>query len=427
MINNIQNIVEQLCLEHKLPEDFIYFILQEGIKKAWAHDAGEGYDIGLSIQNSKFGHTLRCFRKLKIVEIINNPLMEISFIDAKNINNIYNIGDIVEEEIALNSLSRTAVSIVEHYLMENIQFKKKQNEFEYFSPKIGEIFTCIVKAISSKGVVVNIEGFEGIITDYNSNHFLKSEFIIGAKIKAYLYNVEQNDYTFQVFLSRNNAEFLIGMFSEVIPEVKNGIIEIFSVARNPGFAAIVLVKSNDSNINPVSACVGSGGNRIKDIRKEIRDKIYIIPWQDHLFLRINSIVSYSGEIPIKKILMHEEDEENKFIEIFVDNEYAKRIIGPKGRNIDLISRALNYKIKVINIAQQEVTENILNDEDKKQELLHLQEVLDLTLDEVTVLSNLNIYTIADLLKIPFKEFIKIPLPNNNHGLIYNKILTYKEN
>ena len=430
MINNIQNLVEQLCLENGLSEEFILSVIEEGIKEAWTYDAGAGYDISVSLQNSKFGNILRCFRRLKVVEEVTEPQREISELMAKNLNSNYKIGDTVEEEINLNKISRAGINIVESHLIKNMQLKKKQNEFEFFSPKVGTLVVCTVKATSNQGVVVSVSNFEGLITDYNFHHFMKEEFSPGARIKAYLYKVEENYDTFQVFLSRNNEEFLIEIMKEEVPEIRNGLVEIVSVARNPGFASIVMVKSQDTQnkIGEVGVCIGSGGHRIKNVQKELRgEKIYVLPWKDILFSRIATVIGYKGKIPINKIIVHNEHPmpEEHFIEVLVPAEYVSKIIGPKGRNIDLISRLLNEKIKISAYHPEEQKVHAFTEEERTSSLLELQGILNLSEEELLVLGNMGLITIDDILKTPFQEFVTLPFPHNNHGVIYNRALAHR--
>jgi N utilization substance protein A len=428
---NINNLIEQLCADHGVSEEFVLDVLLEGIKQAWAYDAGDGYDIGISIQKSKYGDVFKCFRKLTVVDKVTIPQKEISEDSAHNLNPLYKIGDVIEDTISLNKLSRSAITIVDNHIKNNIQLRKKQNEFEFFSPKVGTIIMCTVTAISpnGQGIIVSIHGFEGLITDYN---FMKSEYAPGSRIKAYLYKVEENYEGFQVFLSRNNEEFLIEILKEEVPEIRNGVVKVINVARNPGFASIVLVKSEDpqNKISEVGVCIGSGGNRIKNVQKELRgEKIYILAWKEMLFTRIAMVISCRGKVPIQKIIVHDDNEDGalNYIEVVVPQEFVSKIIGPKGRNIDLISRALNEKIKITSYNEQtnKNSGKILNEEEKTENLKNLKDLLNLTDEETMVLENMGLTTI-DALRIPFQEFLNIPFPHKNHGVIYNRVLENME-
>lgn len=433
MINNIKNLIEQLCFDYGLTENFVLSVLEEAIKAAWELDSGEGYNIAINLDKSKFGTTFKAYKKLTIVEEVQTPQREISLKMALSINNNYKIGDIIEDEIDLSSLSRTAINYVDTYIKQNIQLRTKQNEFEFFSPKVGTIILCTVTAISNQGlgIIVNINGFEGLITDNNSYHFIKNEYIPGTRVKAYIYKVEENDSGFQVFLTRKSEEFLIELMKDEIPEVANNLVKIISVARNPGFASMVIVKNEDpqNKINEVSVCIGSGGNRIKNIQKELKgEKIYIFPWKDQLFTRIAMALSYKEKIPIHKIIVHDDEEESTYIEVILPDEYVSKVIGPKGRNIDLVSRVFNEKIKITSLSQYEKNTNINNNKDVDifQQSKELKKILELNDEELTILKNMNLCSLESLC-IPFQEFLNIPFPNNNHGVIYNRLLEYLDN
>jgi N utilization substance protein A len=430
MINNIKNLIEQLCFDNGLTEEFVLTILDNAIKEGWELDEGPEYNIVSKINKNKFDNSFHTYKCLEVVEEVVHPQREISIKNALLINSNYKIGDIIKEEVNLSNLSRAAILHVDSYIKKNIQLQTKKNEFEFFSSKVGSLVICTVVAISSQGlgIIVNINNFEGLITDHNSYHFMKSEYIPGMRLKAYIYKVEENLDGFQVFLSRNSEEFLLEIMKDEIPEIRNNLIKVVSIARAPGYASLVMVKNEDSNqrINEVGACIGSGGHRIKNIQKELKnEKIYLLPWRDVLFTRIAMAVSYRGKVPISKLIVHEGDEGENYIEVIVPQEYVSKIIGPRGRNIDLICKVLNEKIKITSIEEMNKNEINYNDSDEEN-INELIEVLELTEEEVEVLKSVNLMSLKAL-NIPFQEFLNIPFPNKNHSMIYNKILEYMHN
>jgi N utilization substance protein A len=426
MINNIKNLIEQLCFDNGLTEEFVLSVLDNAIKEGWALDEGVEYNIVSQINKNKFDNTFHTYKHLEVVKEVSFPQREISVANAQSINKNYKIGDIVKEEINLSKLSRTAITHVDNYIKEHIQLQTKKNEFEFFSSKVGSLVICTVVAISSQGlgIIVNINNFEGLITDHHSYHFMKSEYIPGMRLKAYIYKVEENPEGFQVFLSRNSEEFLLEIMKDEIPEIRNNLIKVINIARAPGFASIVMVKNEDpqQKLNEVGACIGSGGHRIKNIQKELKnEKIYLLPWKDVLFTRIAMAISYRGKVPIHKLIVHEEEEEN-YIEVVVPQEYVSKIIGPRGRNIDLICKILNEKIKITSIEdmdKKEMDENMLEEENVDE----IIETLGLKEEEVILLKNMNLLSFKAL-NMPFQDFLNIPFPHKNHSIIYNKLLDY---
>lgn len=421
MINNIQNLINELCFENNITEEFVLTILEEGIKTAWTYEVGDGYDICIQIQNSKFGNVFKCIRKIKVVEEVQFPQREINIadVDAK----IYPLNSIIEEEIKLNQFSRKAITIVDEYIKYHIKNQKKKIEYEVFSDKIGTIITGIIKATSIHGIIININGkYEGIITDCSVNPLMKYEYTQGKKIKAYLYKVENNLDQFQLFLSRKSKDFLIGLFTEEVLEIKHGLIEVVAAVR--GHISILLVRNKDtfSRINPVGVLIGQGGIHIKKIQEEIKEKIYILPWKDLLYARLQTVLCYNGQIPIKKIISHEdnENEEDNFLDIFVPGEYVSKLIGPKGRNINLISKLLNIKIR-INVYEEKEEE--ISFYEKNNNLKKYQQELEISDEELKIFLDLGITDIQELINMSFQDFLKINLINNNHGTLYKKILS----
>lgn len=419
------NYVNQLAEEYGVREDFALDMITKAVEQAWFFDFGTNYNIRMEVQQSKYGNNLRFYRTVTVVEDVKVSEKEISLKAAKSIDDNFAIGDEVKLDLDLSQISRGAVKIAENYISQNITRRKKQNEYEYFSDKVGTIINGTIKTKSSKGIILDFYGFEGLITDYKPSQFTEGEMPIGSKTKAYLYKIEENFEGFQVFLSRGNEEFLVELLKEEIPEIKNGLVTIKGVARNPGYKAIVLVKSEDSNINEIGVCIGSGGQRIKNIQKEIQnEKISIISWKDHLFQNIAEVIKHKSDVMIKAIILHEEDEEKeRYIEVVVPQHQVSKVIGIRGRNIDLISRALGETIKITGEKETSTDSGAQLDEEEKLNIINeFQDKLHLHQDDIHTLINLGITTIEQIRDMEFSDFLQIPLEHSTHGSVYNTAL-----
>lgn len=429
MINDIQNLIDQLSVEQGVTEDFLLDILSRAVEEAWKNDAGEGYKILLEMEYStKYGNNLHCYRLVNVVDNVEHPQSEISLNEAKLINPKIKVGDEIKLPMDLSQISRSGAKIAERYIQEHIFQKKKQNEFEYFSDKVGTIVTGVVKARSNQGIIVELYGFEGIIMDYKPHQLNQVDFPIGSKIKAYVYKIEENPNGFQVFLSRNNEEFLVELMKEEVPEIKNGLVSIMGVARNPGFASILMVKSEDefNKINEVGVCIGSGGQRIKNIQKELKgEKISIVPWKDLLFARVATLLSHKNKVNIKKIILHDEDsDEERYIEVIVPQDQVSKIIGVRGRNIDLLSRVLGEKLKITSNMEKEETQflSYMSDEEKQNIVKEFMDKLSINEENALLLLNYGLLSLESVANMSFSDFLLIPLEGVSHGMIYNKAL-----
>ena len=164
----------------------------------------------------------------------------------------------------------------------------------------------------------------------------------GDRVKAYCYEVKQDTRGHQIFLSRAHPQFLARLFFQEVPEIYEGVIEIKSVARDPGSRAKICVNSKDSSLDPVGACVGMRGSRVQTVVNELQgEKIDIIKWTEDLPTLVAESLSPAE---IQKVLI---DEQNKRIDVILSEENLSKAIGRRGQNVRLASKLINYEIDIL--------------------------------------------------------------------------------
>ena len=209
-----------------------------------------------------------------------------------------------------------------------------------FKDKEGQILSGIIKRLEFGNVIVDLGKAEGIL---KKDELIPREMIkTGDRIKAYCYEVKNELKGHQIFLSRAHPQFLARLFFQEVPEIYEGVIEIKSVARDPGSRAKICVNSKDTSIDPVGACVGMRGSRVQTIVNELQgEKIDIIKWTED----IPTLVSESlSPAEIQKVLI---DQENKKIEVILTEENLSKAIGRRGQNVRLASKLTNYEIDIL--------------------------------------------------------------------------------
>ena len=225
-------------------------------------------------------------------------------------------------------------------ISQKVREAEKNRQYEDFKDKQGQIVSGIIKRTEYGNVIIDLGRAEGIIRkeELIQREILKN----GDRVKAYCFEVKEDTKGHQIFLSRAHPQFLARLFFQEVPEIYEGIIEIKSVARDPGSRAKICVNSKDSSLDPVGACVGMRGSRVQTVVNELQgEKIDIIKWTEDLPTLVAESLSPAE---IQKVLI---DEQNKRIEVILTEENLSKAIGRRGQNVRLASKLINYEIDIL--------------------------------------------------------------------------------
>ncbi|HSK39865.1 MAG TPA: transcription termination factor NusA, partial [Arenibaculum sp.] len=218
-------------------------------------------------------------------------------------------------------------------------------QFKEYKDRIGEVVNGLVKRVEYGNVTVDLGRAEAILR--RDELLPREHFKNGDRVRAYIYDVRAEARGPQIFLSRTHPTFMAKLFSQEVPEIYDGIIEIKSVARDPGSRAKIAVLSHDSSIDPVGACVGMRGSRVQAVVGELQgEKIDIIPWsQDPATFVVNAL----APAEVAKVVMDEEDER---VEVVVPDEQLSLAIGRRGQNVRLASQLTGWDIDIMTEAEE---------------------------------------------------------------------------
>lgn len=306
-----------------------------------------GAEIEVSL-NRRTGN-ITIAREYNVVKTPIDFSKEISLEDAKKINPKAKIGETVKEDLPRLRSNRTSLKYLIESISKNLKKILQEGEYEEFKDRENEIINGIVKKSTATYCIVGIGSkVEAII---QKEGLIPGErFKEGDKINACIKKVERSDDRFQITLSRTSDEFLKRIMKEEISEINEDIVKIINVARDPGSRAKVAIWSSDYKVDPIGACIGMKGSRIKNISSQIRnEKIDIIPWDRNFD---NFVKNTFKPINVLKIEHELSSEHRGQIKITVPNESLSLAIGKKGQNIRLASKLLDTNIKVISEQQQ---------------------------------------------------------------------------
>src|SRR6266702_2368433 len=265
-------IADAVAREKAIDRSIVITAMEDAIAKAARSRYGSETDVHADI-NAKTGE-LRLSRHLLVVEHVENPASQISLEDARRHNPAAQIGDTIADALPPLEYGRIAAQSAKQVIVQKVREAERDRQYQ---DRIGDVVNGIVKRVEYGNVVVDLGRGEAIV---RRDEMLPREvFRNGDRIRAYIYDVRREARGPQIFLSRTHPQFTAKLFAQEVPEIYDGIVEVKSVARDPGSRAKIAVISNDSSIDPVGACVGMRGSRVQAVVGELQgEKIDIIPW-----------------------------------------------------------------------------------------------------------------------------------------------------
>ena len=377
------------------------------IRRKYEHD--ENFDI---IINADKGD-LEIWRFREIVDDNSEDIWDfdkVSLTEARKIEEDFEIGEEVSEEIKLIDFGRRAVMTARQTLIQKVKDLERDIIFEKYKDLVGEIIGAeVYQTLSREVLLVDGEGNEIILP--KGEQIPKDRFREGENIRAVVARVEMINGSPKIILSRTSPVFLERLFENEVPEVYDGLISIKKVVREPGERAKVAVESYDDRIDPVGACVGMKGSRIHSIVRELQNEnIDVINFTDNMELYISRSLSPA------KITSMTIDEEKGRVSVFLKPDQVSLAIGKGGQNIKLASKLIGLEIDVFrelgefdneDVDLEEFADEIdswIIDALKKVGLDTAKSVLNLTSEELIKRSDLEEETVLEIYKILGQEF-----------------------
>ena len=336
-------IAEAVAREKSIDRGIVIEAMEDAIQKAARSRYGSETNIRAEI-NPKTGET-RLQRLMEVVETVENSATEIAIKDAQSRNPAAQVGDFISDPLPPLEFGRVAAQNAKQVIVQKVREAERDRQFEEYKDRVGEIINGVVKRVEYGNVIVDLGRGEGIVRKDES--IPREAFRYGDRIRAYIYDVRREPRGPQIFLSRTHPQFMAKLFAMEVPEIYDGIIEIKSVARDPGSRAKIAVISNDSSIDPVGACVGMRGSRVQAVVNELQgEKIDIIPWSPDA---ASFVVNALQPADVVKVVL---DEEAERIEVVVPDDQLSLAIGRRGQNVRLASQLTGWDIDILTEAEE---------------------------------------------------------------------------
>ena len=289
----------------------------------------------------------------EVVEVVEDDVMQISLAKAKMLDSKYEIGDIVQIEVKSKEFGRIATMNAKNVILQKIREEERKVLFNQYYGKEKDIVTGVVQRYIGKNVSVNLGKVDAIL---NENEMVKGEvFMPTERIRVYILEVRDTTKGPRILVSRTHPELVKRLFESEVTEVKDGTVEIKSIAREAGSRTKIAVWSNNPDVDPVGACVGLNGARVNAIVEELRgEKIDIINWDENPAILIEHALSPAKVVAVLA------DPDEKTAKVVVPDYQLSLAIGKEGQNARLAARLTGFKIDIKSETQAKEIEGFLD-------------------------------------------------------------------
>lgn len=349
--------LEELEKEKGIKKDYLLESIETALVTAYKRNFDSLENVKVQM-DQKTGAT-HVYSLKEVVKRVMDKETQINLKEAQKINPDFKEGDMVETEIVPRDFGRIAAQTAKQVIIQKLREAEREIIYTEFNDRKGEIVSGLIQKADRSIVVMDLGKLEGVMPA--KEQIPTENYRVNDKIKGYVLDVEKGAKgTPQVIVSRSHPDFVRKLLEFEIPEIYEGVIEIKSVSRDPGYRSKVAVYSPDPNIDPVGSCVGQKGVRIQNVINELNgEKIDVIEWNED-----PSIYIASALLPAK-ILAADIKEEEKFAQVIVPDDQLSLAIGKSGQNARLAARLTNWKIDIKSETQfrqmlmekQEIPEN----------------------------------------------------------------------
>ena len=274
-----------------------------------------------------------------VADPVEDPAMQISLEDARQIHRAYEVGDIVESEVTPRSFGRIAAQTRKQMVVQRIREAERGIIYDQFSEKENEVLTAIVQRVEKRNVYVELGRTEGYLpaTEYTQNE----EYHVNDRIKVYVEEVRRSNKGPQVIVSRINPGLVKRLFEMEVPEIQTGVVQIKSIAREAGYRTKMAVATTDDPIDPVGACVGPKGIRVEKVVEELKgEKVDIIRWN------LDPAEYVANALSPAKVLGVQINEAERAARVIVPDNQLSLAIGKEGQNARLAAKLTGWKIDI---------------------------------------------------------------------------------
>ena len=339
--NPLMQTIEALAKEKGIEPGVVIAAMEEAVLTASRKYYKDGEELKAKL-NTDTGQ-VELFAVRTIVDEVTNPATEISLTEALEMYGAdagVEVGYQIEFPKSTEVLGRIAAQTAKQVIFQKVREAERENVFLEFDQRVGEVLTGLVKRFEQGDMIVEIGRIEAILPRKEQSR--AESYNQGDRVRAVIRGVNKGAKGPQVVLSRTDAALLIKLFEQEVPEIYDGTVMIRGAVREAGDRAKVAVYSRERDIDPVGACVGMKGTRVQAIIRELRgEKIDIVEWSDD---PVQFVVNALSPAKVQRVSIT--DDENKVMEVLVEDSQLSLAIGKKGQNVRLAAKLTGWKIDI---------------------------------------------------------------------------------
>ncbi len=370
--------------EKGISREVLVRAVEEALVSAALRAVGPARDLRCSIDPKTAA--IKAFARLIVSDKVISKHDQISVADARRIKPEAQIGDEIEIEVTPADFGRIAAQNARQAVMQQLRKAEKQLILEEFKDRVGDIVSGVVRRFERSDVVVDLGRYEALLP--NRERVPTEEYQAGERLRAYVKAVETTPHGPEIILSRADPQFVIKLFQLEVAEISDGTIEVKAIAREPGYRTKLAVYSRDPKVDPVGACVGLRGQRVKNIVRELNnEKVDIIPWASDIRAYVSAALSPA------QLKSYEVDEAAKRVKIIVSPDQLSLAIGRRGQNARLTSKLTGWYVDIV----EEVVAPVMGFEEKVAEAIKdLATIPGLTEAHASALVHMGFHSFEDL-------------------------------
>ena len=378
--------------------------VQEALLSAAKKAVGPARELRVEM-DSKTGD-IKAFAKLIVADKVISQHDQISVFDARRIKADSKVGDELEKEVTPTGFGRVAAQYAKQALMQKVRQAEKAMLLTEFKDRVGDIVSGTVRRFDRSDVILDLGKYEALMP--NKERVPTEEYQVGERIRCYVKAVQEGPHGPEIILSRADPRFIIKLFQVEVSEISDGTIEIKGIAREPGFRTKMAVYSRDPKVDPVGACVGMRGQRVKNIVRELNnEKVDVIPWSSD----IKAFVTKALEPAQLKSI--ELQEKGKRVKILVAEDQLSLAIGKRGQNARLTARLTGWEVDID--AEHVVTKGF--EEKVAEAVAQIAAIAGITREQADALVHAGITRLEDLLSAEASDLADIPQIGENAAAV----------
>lgn len=328
------NILEQ---EKNISKETLLEAIENSLLTACKNHFGKADNVKVVIDPDTC--ECHCFQEKTVVEEVEDPIEQISLVNAQMINRKYELGDVVQVEVKSKEFGRIATQNAKNVILQKIREEERKVIYDEYNGLEKEVVTGIVQRYVGRNVSINLGKADALLTE--SEQIKGEVFQPTERIKVYILEVKATPKGPKILVSRTHPELVKRLFESEVAEVREGIVEIKAISREAGSRTKIAVWSNDPDVDPVGACVGMNGARVNAIVNELRgEKIDIITWDENPAILIQNALSPA------KVISVIADADEKAAKVVVPDYQLSLAIGKEGQNARLAARLTGFKIDI---------------------------------------------------------------------------------